>query len=459
MDSSVHLKTIELEKIAIDDILVLQFEDKRLEWSSTILQSETFVMQRSLTLICVCFALGFWLCGTAADAAVEKSEQEKSWEKTLKQGVDALDTNKYWLAEPLLKQAVVEAANFGAEDLRLAKSYSELGRLYTVRGKFSDAEPLLEEELFIKQQTLDEEGDQVVPAMGSMVKFYLNYGSKDKADKLCSEMLQIVEGKLAAAASGPKSKATKVGKTYMLEAWAGVASQAVRDPFLEWAIACDAVGNVYMAQKDFDRAEQLYKAALEVKETVYGKTHLSLANSYDSLGTLALARKNYAAAESHLKDAYEMTAKILPKSNPQVFGRLDKYAKCLAQDGKRAEAQQLYSAAQACWKDAKEPSSDAIRACFALGNLYCEDKDFVSAEPLLKRAMDEARTYYGESSESVVPYIQRYAYALYYLGRKPESDEFKALAASITGDVIPVAEVPKKVAGNESAGTGSGTTH
>lgn len=416
-------------------------------------------MQRSFTTICLMLILSLG-SAACADAAVEKTELEKNWEKTLKAGVDALDTNKYWIAEPTLKQAVVEAGKFGAEDLRLAKSYSELGRFYTIRGRFADAEPLLEEELYIKQQTLDEEGDQVIPAMGSMIKFYLNYTSKEKAAKLTDEMLQIIEGKLAMT-SGPKSKAKKVGKTYELEAWAGVAAQEARDPLLEWAIACDGVANVYMAQKDFDKAEHLFKAALEVKETVYGKTHLSLANSYDSLGTLALARKNYAAAESHLKDSYEMTSKILPKSNPQVYARLEKYAKCLAQDGKRAESQQLYLLALERWKDTKEPSLDAIRACFALGNLYCDGKDFVAAEPLLKRAMDESRAYFGEMSESVVPFIQRYAYALYYLGRKPESDEYKALAASITGDVIPIAAVeePKKVAGNEASSTSTGATH
>lgn len=387
--------------------------------------------------LAACTTLAFASSAGAAQTQIEKTPEEKKWEQALRAGVDALDTNKYWIAEPTLKKAVVEAGSFGIKDLRLARSLGELGRLYTVRGRFEEAEPLLEEELYIKQQVLEEEGDQLVPAMASLIKFYLNYGSKSKGGALTDEMLSIVEGKLQESSHKPKSKISRIDGKITLEAWAGVASQAVRDPFIEWAIACDSVAAVYNAQGNFEAAERLYKAALEVKETVLGKNHLSLANSYDSLGGMALSRKDYMTAESHLKDAYQMSARILPKSSPQVYSRLDKLAKCLIQEGKRTEAEQLYLNAQHFWtKEEAEKTSDPIRACYSLGNMYCEDKNYEAAEPLLKKAMNEAQNYFGECSESLVPYIQRYAYVQYYLGHKAESDELKARAAAITGSVM-----------------------
>ena len=371
--------------------------------------------------------------GQAEAAATEKSAAEKHWEQTLKEGVDALDTNKYWIAEPALKNAAVEAATFGAEDLRLAKSYAELGRLYVVRGRFEEAEPLLEEELFIKRQRLEEEGEQLVPAMGAMIRFYLNYGSKSKADALTAEMLEIVEGKLREPGGNSSTKTTMENGKKVYEMWAGVAADAQVNPFIEWAIACDSVANVYLAQENYQSAERLFKAALEVKETVLGKNHLSLANSYDSLGKLALSRKDYFTAESHLKDAYQMSSKILTNSSSVVYWRLDKLAKCLILEGKRQEAEQLYLTAESFWKDSKIKTSEPISACFALGNLYCEDKNYNAAEPWLKKAMEKSQEYYGECSESLLPYIQRYAYVLYYLNRKAESDVLKAKAADISG--------------------------
>lgn len=403
---------------------------------------------RTSKYFCSIVLLGILSSPTAH--ALEAEDADKKWQQTLREGVEALDTNRYWIAEPSLKNAVIEAGQFGIEDLRLAKSLGQLARLYTVRGRFEDAEPLLEEELHIKQQILDEEGDQLVPAMGSVIKFYLYHGSKSKADPLTEQMLEIVEGKLREQSNKPKTAISKVNGKVTLEAWAGVAAQTARDPLLEWAITCDSVASVYFAEKKFEMAERLYKAALEVKETIYGKTHLSLANSYDSLGGLALARNDLATAESHLRDAYEMSSKILPKSSSVVYSRLDKLAKCLILAGKRQEAEQLYVTAQGFWSNEGSKSGDHIRACYALGNMYCEDKNYSAAEPWLKKAMLEAEEFYGPDSQSLVPYIQRCAYVLYYLGRKPESDELKARATGITGGDL-IAENSKSSAQNTSS--------
>lgn len=381
-------------------------------------------------------ALGLQLNASPADAnntSTAETDGDKKWEQTLKQGIDNLDANRYWLAEPLLKQAVIEAGEFGANDMRLAKSLGELGRLYAVRGRFADAEPLLEEELFVKQQTLAKEGDELVPAMGSLIKFYLSHGTVSKADALTEEMLAIVEGKLREPANKPKTKITKVNGEIVLEAWAGTASEVMRNPFIEWAITCDSVGTVCMTQEKFDLAERLFKAALEVKETVLGKTHLSLANSYDSLGGLALAEKDFLTAESHLKDAYEMTKKILPASTPQVYGRLDKLAKCLIAAGKRKDAEELYLSAQNFWKEEPSRTGDHFRALYALGNMYCEDKNYEAAAPILLKAVQSAQEYHGPDSAALIPYLQRYAYVLYYLGQKPLSDEIKSRVAAISG--------------------------
>lgn len=409
-------------------------------------------MRNLLIFSSIFFFLSSQTSSAFAATAGEPDEAQKHWEKTLKDGVDALDNNRYWLAEPLLKQAVVEAGSFGAEDLRLAKSYGELGRLYSVRGRFADAEPLLEEELYIKQQRLEEEGEQLIPAMGSLIKFYLNHGTASKADGLTKEMLEIVEGKLREPQNKPKTKVTKVNGEIVLEAWAGMASAAVRDPFIEWAITCDSVAGVYFEQKNFEMAQRLYKAALEVKETVLGKNHLSLANSYDSLGSLALASNDLFTAESHLRDAYQMSAKILGRSNPQVYGRMDKLAKCLIQAGKRSEAEALYSSACDLWKNQPSRVGDHIRAVYALGNMYCEDKNYAAAEPLLKKALSDAEEFHGIYSSNIVPYVQRYAYVLYYLGRKPESDQLKARAESIKGeDLIAEQGQPAASSGKISA--------
>lgn len=371
---------------------------------------------------------------TCAAPAIALTAAEEEWVKLQNDGTLALDTNKYWIAEPLLKRALVKAGGFGENDLRLAKSLGELGRLYTIRGRFDEAEPYLEEELHVRELALGKTDGQTIPAMGSLIQFYLAHGTKSKADPLAEEMLAYVEGRLQEVSNQNRGK-MKLQKGVALEGWAGEAAESMRNPIIDWAITCDAVGNSYHDEGKYAMAERLYKAALDVKSTVLGKQHLSLANSYDSLGKLAMSRNDYADAEGYFKDSLTHTERILPADNPQVYGRLDQLGKCLIKTGKFKEAQELYVRALGFWKHDSGKNFNESRNLFALGCLYCDEKNYSAAAPVLAHALRLAEEINGPASVSLVPYLQKYAYALYYLGRRPETEHLRARANEITGPV------------------------
>ncbi|HEY9679691.1 MAG TPA: tetratricopeptide repeat protein [Drouetiella sp.] len=368
------------------------------------------------------------LAGPAlSNPTVAIAETPDSWDSLQTRGSQALYLAQYGVAERLLKAAVLKARAFGPGDLRLSKSEDELGKLLTIRGRFSEAEPLLEESLRVKEVAVGNADGQLIPTMGTLVRFYLTGGTKAKAEPLADKMLSFINGTLEAARPSFKMKPGQP-----LQGWAGVAATKVRDPLIEWAISCDDIADVFLAQKDYDEAEKLYKAALEVKTTVLGKDHLSLANSYDRLGNLCFQRKEYADAESYLRDSYEMTAKIQPPEHPQVYGRLDKLAKCYIAEGKLPEAQQLYEKAKATFQITPPKDGNAARTLFSLGNLYLEQKNYEAAEPVLEQALDMSEAYHGADSISLVPYMDRLAYDLYYLGRKKEYDDLHARMAEIS---------------------------
>jgi len=377
------------------------------------------------TLIAIMCWAGPWPVWALSDA-------EKTWEQLQHDGTDAVDTGEYWIAEPLLTKAVIQAGIFGFADLRLAKSMGELGRLYAVRGRFTDAEPYLEEQLFIKENALGRDSDQIIPAIGSMCRFYLLYGTASKADPLTEDILSFVEGKLRDPLPLAQKKVT-FQKGVPLEGWAGTAAPAMRDPVIDWAITCDDLGEIYRGRGNLDLAERLFKAALTIKSTVLGNEHLSLANSYDSLGEICLARGDNAMAESFFRDALGCTEKILPPENPEVYARLDKLARCLIKLGKNPQAEELYLRAQSFWKVEPSNCGNEARALFALGSLYVDERKYAMAVPVLQQALQLAEQYNGPSSIALVPYLQKYAYALYYFGGKPEADHLKARANVIAG--------------------------
>jgi tetratricopeptide (TPR) repeat protein len=372
-------------------------------------------------------------CGAIA-ATPTASAQVKHWEQLQRDGTTALDSNEYWKAEPMLKQAVIQAGGFGENDVRLAKSLGTLGRLYTVRGRFNDAEPLLEEELCVREKALGRGNGLIIPAMGSLIKFYLLYGTVSKADPLTEDVLAFVEGKLREPLQQASPKLT-LKKGQPLTGWAGQADPIMIDPLLEWAVTCDDLGNIYRLRGNYDTADRLFKAALDLKATILGKQHLSLANSYDSLAEICQSKNEMHDAESYFQDALGLTEKILSAEDPASYRRMDKLARCFLKEGKYQAAEDVYHRAlKSLPTDDLGGAGTRARFLLALGCLYDDQRNFAAAAPVLQQALELAERNCGPLSADLAPYLRKYAYTLYYLGRKPEGEQLKARAESIIGD-------------------------
>lgn len=369
-----------------------------------------------------------WLIAslTCAETALAYSEAE--WDMLQRAAVNALDTNRYWLAEPMLKKSVKEAEKFGFDSWRLSTALHELGRYYTIRGRFKEAEPCFEKELQVREMTVGKEADQIIPAMGSLVRFYLSYGSAEKADSLSESMLALLEGKM----KDTKVHAASFKKGQPIEAWLGTASLH-RDPVLEWSITCDTIGKCYRARGNLKLAEKLFKASLDMKTSILGLGHLSLASTYAELGLLYMENELYQEAEPCFREAYNSTVLVLPPESTEVFAQLERLARCLTKQQKFEEAEQLYSKALKDLKKRELSGGDEAKAMYALGCLYIEQKNFSQAAYALARAIDMNERFNGSCQIGLVPYLEKYAYCLYYLGRRGDTDRLRARAEQIMG--------------------------
>jgi tetratricopeptide (TPR) repeat protein len=245
------------------------------------------------------------------NSALALSPADKNWEDLQRRGIAALDANEYGVAEPLLRKALVLSQDFRPSDMRLAKSIAELGRLYTIRGQFSKAALYLEAELRVKEQLLRNRQYECIPTMASLIQFYFNYGMQNKSVPLTEKMLSLIDNR-------SKSKQASI---------------------IEWAIACDAVGDRFYSAHNFALADKLFKAALNIKTTLLPSNHLSLANSYERMGNINLEKNDLAQAEHYFSDALRITEKILPSESHEVHARLDKLAKCKISMKKASQVQ------------------------------------------------------------------------------------------------------------------------
>jgi len=357
------------------------------------------------------------------------TEEFKHWEQVQKEGAQAFDNNQYGKAERLLRQAVTEARNIGPDDVRIAKSPGDLGRLLAVRGRFKEAQQYLEEEFFIKDRATDQDVGKLVTDMEELIRFYLTVGTAEKAKPLTEDLLDFVQGKFKEQTAAIEASSVKLKEGQPLTGWAGTAAPAVQDPLLDWAISCDKLGDLYKERKDLKMADRLYKTALDVKATILGKRHLSMANSYDNLGGICLLSNEKKDAESYYKEALDITEGVLTPGDPQVYNRMNRLAQCQIAAGKYNEAEQLYLYAIRRW--AGSPVIEQ-RALFALGCFYSDRKRFGSAAPLLRRSLRIAEKVNGTQSVALVPYLRKLGYVMYYCGAKGEGQGLQARANYIS---------------------------
>lgn len=372
-------------------------------------------------------------CAIPGMAGIHPSDEEwKAWQKVQAAGSEAFDKCEYGKAERLLKKAMEMAREIGPGDIRIAKSPGDLGRLLEVRGRFTEAQPLLEEEFYLKDRAVGNENGQIVLDMENLIRFYITEGTAERAAPLGEDLLAFVQGKFREQARQTKGKIT-LDQGQPLNAWAGTAGPRMHDPMLEWSISCDRVGDYFRYHGNLDMADRFYKTALDLKATVLGKRHLSLANSYDYLGMVCMLRgeeKDLKDAESYFRDALSISEEVMEPGDKDLYPRIDKLARCLIKEKKFSEAEQLYwRAVKVCGGDWTEPGQ---RALFRLGCMYTEARRFGAAAPVLRRALRHAEHTYGSCSVQLMPYLRQLAYVSYYAGARGEHESLKARANNIS---------------------------
>ena len=235
------------------------------------------------------------------------------WEKSTRIGAEAFKENRYGEAERQFQTALTEARKFGANDLRLATSCTNLGVLYNSRGQFDKAEPLFEQSVTIKQKALGAFDVDVVDSAARLCQFYLKRKKLEKADALCQRIEKFADMQIRDyqnLSNSMKQLGDFFSHHHELEkARAQLAElkqsteSRTNNQCLELAVLLDQVADAYMdrnantAHARKPDSEKLYKQALTLREHVLTGSHLALAQSYSNLGKLYASEERYALAE------------------------------------------------------------------------------------------------------------------------------------------------------------------
>jgi tetratricopeptide (TPR) repeat protein len=174
---------------------------------------------------------------------------------------------------------------------------------------------------------------------------------------------------------------------------------------------------LYSKKNQMRQMESALVEALNIREVVYGKNHLSVSNDLKNLGRVYFAMESYDAAEKSWKRALEIRQAQLGPFHPQVADVAGLYSKLLRKLGKDSDADDLDKQVeesrlrhQSDWDAYRKTAIKAM-----------EMDNYFYAQALWLAAMDEASVFEDEDPR-VLTTLENLAHVYWKRGRYAKAE-------------------------------------
>ncbi|MGQ0571247.1 MAG: tetratricopeptide repeat protein, partial [Armatimonadota bacterium] len=294
-------------------------------------------------------------------------------------------------AEALAVQVLdIERTTVGNTHPNFAAALSHLGRIYSLMGRYDEAESLYQQALQIRTAFGASHPD-LAHTLSNMAELYRTRGDYAKALSLQQQALAIRRA-------------------------------AYGEHHVDVAQSLNNLALVYEAMGDYGAAEPLYGQALQILRRAVGERHPNVALALNNLAAFYFAKGDYAAAESLHQQALVLTKAIYGERHHEVARSLSNLAAVYRVQGRFGEARALYG-------QAVEISEETLgrdhpihsRYLNNLSELHLATGDYAAAEPLFTRALAVRRRALGERHPDVATVLYNLAALYAATGREAEA--------------------------------------
>jgi tetratricopeptide (TPR) repeat protein len=158
------------------------------------------------------------------------------------------------------------------------------------------------------------------------------------------------------------------------------------------------LGNLFNHQGRLTEAELMYQRALEGKEKVLGRNHLSTLNTVNNLGVLYKTQGRLTEAELMYQRALEGCEKVLGRNHLSTLNTVNNLGNIYTDQGRLTEAELMYQRAL----EGKEKAFgrnhlSTLNTVNNLGNLYMVQGRLTEAESMYQRALSGFQVALGSS--------------------------------------------------------------
>jgi CHAT domain-containing protein/Tfp pilus assembly protein PilF len=311
---------------------------------------------------------------------------------------------KYVEAESLyLRSLAIREKTLGPNDLAVAESLNNLGILYKGQGKDEEAEHLFQHALSIKENVFGVSDPEVANAESNLAAVYRVEGKYDEAEQILRRALTIKEGSL-----GPS------------------------DPRL--AETLNNLANVYLDQGKLGEAERFYQRALTIQESSLGPSHPAVATTLINLAQLYQAEGEDREASGLYTRAFGIEVRTFGPNHPELSQPLNFLAGFYQRLGQNAEAEQLYQRALAVVEQALGVENPrVIASLIGLATLYESEGRYAEAEALDSRVLEIEERTLGANHPSVARALNNMA--LIYVKKHKYDDAQELYKRALTIEV------------------------
>ena len=258
-------------------------------------------------------------------------------------------------AVPVLRRAFTTARRaHGPRHPDVAKALDDLAEALREDGQYAAAEPLVRHALALRRDLLGEEHPDVAASLGNLGVLLFRSGNYPAAEAALTEALAL---------------------------------RRRLDERVPLGDSLTDLASLYLAKAEYDRAELLFREAVEVYRRQLGPEHPITATGLNNLGITLYRKGDFAAAEPLLREALRLQRRDLGDDDPAVAGSLENLAGMLAERGDVTAAEPLAREALALQRKLGDRNPIVARCTNSLAVLLHYRGDLAAAERLFREAL------------------------------------------------------------------------
>ncbi|MCG2589676.1 serine/threonine-protein kinase [Rhodohalobacter sulfatireducens] len=199
----------------------------------------------------------------------------------------------------------------------------------------------------------------------------------------------------------------------------------------------DVLAEAYLNLWNTEKAEEIYKKSLAIKQDIYENDHNEIANSFHNIGHIYVQDGHFEQGDSLLTAALQIRRSTLDPNDPAIGLTLQRLGFLKLRTGQIDQAEELYTEALRIFETGTDNQSvmEAASLVNSLGMIHENRGEYEKAVSNYREAVETLRAIEGDDHPRVINYLSNLGYSLNLLGKSEEAEPYIAEAIEVAKQV------------------------